>query len=406
MAVVPHIWSFLKYDPDTLYATFGQEAPVLMPVEQPGKLAPSRFSATDERSKYVFDIFTGVMTYDSYQLFQLDVKTGALKLDPAEELAELEIGPTRASLTAQFVIYALYEWPPLQTGPVLSYTISIEARDTNCWIRQTHRFKQEELVESGGTEIRCRRLCARDFFCTHYRHTSSLDCIKYSQLCALSETTCLDAVEVYTKYSGCAERTSCLEMKITNAAFLSGEFCPAGESSDGENGQVFLKEGRTQQDSFWLVFGEEDNASDPQNDYLNDTSSYVELYGAGAACLKPMVDENSWNLVTDAFDNSPLDIRVATTSNELQGQASVLIPSCGPPNVTQSETVEGKLEESEVVSALILDDPGTPVVDDYWLHPCQCIPPAWGQEEPVTAEALEDVPAGSLGAGFLPRPYE
>ena len=38
-----------------------------------------------------------------------------------------------------------------------------------------------------------------------------------------------------------------------------------------------------------------------------------------------MVDENSWNLVTDAFDNSPLDIRVATTSNELQGQASVLL---------------------------------------------------------------------------------
>ena len=209
----------------------------------------------------MFDIFTGVMTYDSYQLFQLDVKTGALKLDPAEELAELEIGPTRASLTAQFVIYAFYEWPPLQTGPVLSYTISIEARDTNCWIRQTHRFKREELVESGGTEIQCRRLCARDFFCTHYRHTSSLDCIKYSQLCALSETTCLDAVEVYAKYSGCAERTSCLEMKITNAAFLSGEFCPAGESSDGENGQVFLKEGRTQQDSFWLVFGEEDNAN-------------------------------------------------------------------------------------------------------------------------------------------------
>ena len=66
-----------------------------------------------------------------------------------------------------------------------------------------------------------------------------------------------------------------------------------------------------------------------------------------------------------------------------------LIPSCGPPNVTQSETVEGKLEESEVVSALILDDPGTPVVDDYWLHPCQCIPPAWGQEEPVTAIRIE-----------------
>ena len=34
----------------------------------------------------MFDVFTGIMTYDSHQLFHLDVASGDFKLEPSEGL--------------------------------------------------------------------------------------------------------------------------------------------------------------------------------------------------------------------------------------------------------------------------------------------------------------------------------
>ena len=32
----------------------------------------------------------------------------------------------------------------------------------------------------------------------------------------------------------------------------------------------------------------------------------------------------------------------------------------------------------------VLDDPSTLLADDFWLHPCDCIPPRWGSDSPVS----------------------
>ena len=41
--------------------------------------------------------------------------------------------------------------------------------------------------------------------------------------------------------------------------------------------------------------------------------------------------------------------------------------------------------------------------EDHWLHPCQCVPDSWGNDRPVTPDAIEDVPAGSSNM-FTPAP--
>jgi hypothetical protein len=54
---------------------------------------------------------------------------------------------------------------------------------------------------------------------------------------------------------------------------------------------------------------------------------------------------------------------------------------------------------------VVVDDPYTSDPADYWLHPCECAPPAWGMEKPVNPESFESVP-GKSGNQFTPAPFE
>lgn len=58
------------------------------------------------------------------------------------------------------------------------------------------------------------------------------------------------------------------------------------------------------------------------------------------------------------------------------------------------------LLQDEGLPPLILDDPGTPEPSDYWLHPCDCAPPAWSTGAPVNAEKFEEQPAESQNDSF------
>ena len=49
--------------------------------------------------------------------------------------------------------------------------------------------------------------------------------------------------------------------------------------------------------------------------------------------------------------------------------------------------------------------PTLAILRDYWLHPCECAPPAWGMEKPVNPESFESVP-GKSGNQFTPAPFE
>ena len=52
----------------------------------------------------------------------------------------------------------------------------------------------------------------------------------------------------------------------------------------------------------------------------------------------------------------------------------------------------------------MLDDPSTAAAADFWLHPCDCAPPAWGTGLPVNPDSFEHVPVDSNN-NFIPAPF-
>ena len=58
----------------------------------------------------------------------------------------------------------------------------------------------------------------------------------------------------------------------------------------------------------------------------------------------------------------------------------------------------------EQLQPLVFDDPSTAQPDDFWLHPCDCLPFAWGNAWPADALSLENIPPGSNGS-FIPPPF-
>jgi len=53
---------------------------------------------------------------------------------------------------------------------------------------------------------------------------------------------------------------------------------------------------------------------------------------------------------------------------------------------------------------LVFDDPSTSQPNDFWLHPCDCLPQQWGTEWPADPIALENIPPTSNGS-FIPEPF-
>ena len=53
---------------------------------------------------------------------------------------------------------------------------------------------------------------------------------------------------------------------------------------------------------------------------------------------------------------------------------------------------------------MVFDDPSTSQPNDFWLHPCDCLPQQWGTEWPADPIALENIPPTSNGS-FIPEPF-
>eukprot|EP00439_Symbiodinium_sp_Y106_P008903 s253_g1.t1 len=68
---------------------------------------------------------------------------------------------------------------------------------------------------------------------------------------------------------------------------------------------------------------------------------------------------------------------------------------CGqPPNIA---------EEDVDIQPMVLDDPSTHDGADYWLHPCDCAPKAWGEKPPVDPLVYAQLPPDSPD-NFVPSP--
>eukprot|EP00438_Fugacium_kawagutii_P012909 Skav224013 [mRNA] locus=scaffold2932:113439:119182:+ [translate_table: standard] len=436
--VMPMIWSELSYGQGgTLYATVGQRSPLLKPSVEEGKLPPSRFSASIVDPDFSFDVLTGAGTYKGLLVFRLDVSAGYFRqdevrtvslplkyilsrLEPVAGLVDVfEDSSTRAELAFTVTIFAHYEWP----SPVKVAQLEISVRDSTCWVSSSESFSKRSILGSVATLGACKKLCQIDAQCTHMRLESST-CYSYNQLCS-GDCEFDNVTEVEAKYTSCGERTSCINVSIPDHFYLSGQYCPYGEAvSASGDGQVFLKIGRTEQDSFWLLSYEEDldtegacstgtksvlRSTNPEQDFWNASSNYVEHHGSIVACLSSSISD----FVSNIFETSTDSVSVAVVGGaSLSSTMDISVPSCGPPNLTLAQNIQRGSEATVttsnsgvLVSGLILDDPSTPGIEaDYWLHPCHCAPPAWGSNDPVSAETFREIPPESGNVGE-PLPF-
>ena len=93
--------------------------------------------------------------------------------------------------------------------------------------------------------------------------------------------------------------------------------------------------------------------------------------------------------------------------SDTTASTALIVPSCEIPNVTQANTIQKSPDditnELVEVQGLILDDPATLTEDDFWLHPCQCVPSAWGNHPPVSPDAYDEIPFGSRNVFQAPK---
>ncbi|CAE7276575.1 unnamed protein product [Symbiodinium natans] len=399
VVVAPTTWSALSYSygASLLYATVGEKSPILSPTASTG-LKPTRFSADCSGSAFTFDVLSGLATWEGHQIFSLDTTTGDLQLSPEESLTKtldsVSSGSARRAVSTSCTIFGHYEWAPTGDGPTLTHRLNMEFRDHTCWAYRSLSFARR--ATKSGTSA-CRTQCRSEPHCTHYRSESG-KCHFYSGVCTdSSDFGCTyKKVGVLERYPGCGERNGCLHLELKGHHYLSGRYCPGGENaaSSGQ-GPVYFKKGLVKEESFWLTrYDTKGGCSSgdwvlhkakPEEDYENSSMAYVELHGDAVACVKGLTSD----LVTDVFGQTKVDLTVSKITTS-RARATVSAPGCVAPNVTAVDA-----PEEQPVQALILDDPSTSTKDDHWLHPCECVPPAWGSLPPVSGEAISDIPAGS-----------
>ena len=139
-------------------------------------------------------------------------------------------------------------------GPVQLTQLEVSVKDSTCWVSQSLSFATRTILgqESSVTALgACKSLCRSDPHCAHLSWNSSdSTCYSYGRLCF---GACeYERIEVEARYASCGERTSCLNVSVADHFYLSGAYCPYGETAVGEmHGQAFLKIGRTEQDGEW-----------------------------------------------------------------------------------------------------------------------------------------------------------
>lgn len=181
----------------------------------------------------------------------------------------------------------------------------------------------------------------------------------------------------YNKVTNCTADAAYKDVQ-TGSWYQSGLYCPvAPDLFRGDS--LYLKKGETPEETLYLskyvssIDGPVSGCSngnwilrqaDAEKDYIKLEAGDVELGGRVLRCIS--------------------------------GSIPFGVASCGQPNITVPD---------EGYAPVVVDDPYTSDPADYWLHPCECAPPAWGMEKPVNPESFESVP-GKSGNQFTPAPFE
>jgi hypothetical protein len=413
---VPQPWTDFTYSVTTIFATVGEAAsPQKIDKAESGLLKPFRFSVfcePDVDVAFSYDPTTGVAALDGHAAFTLESNTGLLHVAPSKALEAtidqvVQDNNARKQITLTCKVHGYYQEQPLLTPlEVSSDELTIQLRDSVCWVERTTDFNSNIYLESAGTDRKaCMSECRHTSSCTDFSIGTSGKCFHMGGVCTRDSDECLlPNITVYTKVPNCGERSVCLKVGDPAHWWVSGVYCPIAEDS---RGPVYLKGGSTVPDTLYLAkYDKARDGSDhsckegmysikqaaPGQDFEDPASDYFELHGATVKCIgadKPDLLDSVFSLGR---------VVVEGISVEISGQP------CGAPNTSSTQDdEEGQNEDG--VSPLVLDDPSTAVPADYWMHPCDCFPESWGAVRPVKEESLVQVPAGTNNK-FTPQTSE
>ena len=190
----------------------------------------------------------------------------------------------------------------------------------------------------------------------------------------------------WAKITDCSDDMTCLDVVTPEVFYLQGRYCPVGQ--DVLRGTVYLRNGDTPHETLYLVKNivsvdgpttggrfctspSEDGyvlrEAAPELDYVDAEKGHFELRGPVQACFSP-------DMVQNAFDSN-FNERGATLSPEM----------CLAPEVAVDENV--------IVQPLMMGNSSDTKEWDFWLHPCDCVPPMWGNLPPVSPDSFEGIAA-------------
>ncbi|CAE7446098.1 Mns1 [Symbiodinium microadriaticum] len=372
----PRPWPALDYGSSFAEVVVGEELPPLklkVPAgyeEGAGGLKPTSF-----------DVFC---LGDEHGVLEV-AADGSIIIAPRASMAKLFDEMLADSFQRKSVILHCEVWgsfPGTQFQP-LHTSLDITIKDSMCWVSETFRG---EVVGAETHEMAsgCRNSCRFSKVCSHFTYNQSENSCKFYRI----NNEMGSPVTAYAKVTDCTDLSSCIRLQHPEWA-IAGDFCPV-EYDYRRGGPVYRKESSIPQEVMYLAKVPPGTTSDcpvgnwlvqeasPIVDFVDAKMGYFELGGDEKLCLDA-------GLPSEAGKGS-IHLDWATMP-------------CGRPLFDEVE--------DEKIHPLVFDDPTTAQPDDFWLHPCDCVPHEWGSGWPVNPLVVEGMPAGSDGAGlstYIPPP--
>ena len=390
-AIRPRPWPELVYESSYAEVVVGEQLPPLKLKtpkgyeEGAGGLKPTSFviSCTVGDPIWSYDRNWGVGLLQNHQLLEV-APDGSIALAPGESMALMfdEIPAyqaNRKNFLMHCGVYGLFpgtDFPPIFTQMVF------KVKDNKCWVKE--QIVGEVVWEEHTTEeTHCRQVCRLSKVCSHFTYAD--DTCRHYRVNTVEGTS----VMTYAKVTDCTDLSSCIRLKHPEWV-VAGDYCPV-EYDIRRGSPVYRKDSLIPQEVMYLASVPRGSRSQcatgswlvqratPEVDYLDPKLGYFELAGEELLCLEPGVPS----------------MKNATNTT---GQESFII-SLDWATLACPQPLTHEVED-DVLHPLVFDDPTTLQPDDFWLHPCDCVPPGWGLGFPANALVAEGLPPASDGSGL------
>lgn len=378
VALKPQAWTKLEYSFPSVTATIGESLPALMlklPTE-PGLMKPARFEVVCDvkggasGDAFSFDRVMSMGLVNGYPVLEMS-SDGQITVAPSGAMSQLfddrlTEGWARQTLRLSCSVWGVFPDPVLT--PVKG-ALDIEIRDSLCWFKK--KIKGKASAMKGPKSIKeCQSSCRKSRKCAYFAWSED-SCAFYYLDSGASEVTAT------AKVTNCMDEQTCFNLE-NSKRYLAGMYCPVGRDAL-RNDILYRKDGPTAEDTFYM-------------------QKYSKALDTSSKC-----QDGNWMLRAQSRKDF---LEVKRGLFELRGQeqpdciensaVEMALQTCAAPDLPSAS--------EEGLQPLMLDDPSTPEPEDFWLHPCDCIPPAWGEAAPVNGVAFGMVPPGSKNS-FTPKPF-